>query len=217
MSKSTEDATIQYVRNVKVAIDNVDRGETIELKDLNQSSDKLNEVLNEETKTSFNSHQFSNMELPKEPYTLQTRRNLERAHKSVNTITRQITITGAKIEATNEQIAELKQEKDNPDTSQVRKEEIDSKISELEEENNVQKQVLQDLKPVLRNQLVAIQETLYKVLYEDKTLGEKLRTLFTEQGVTIASILTAIVMAVSNYSYVSKTKAARASCPKTKA
>ena len=61
----------------------------------------------------------------------------------------------------------------------------------------MQRQLIKDLKPEIRNQLVAIRETLHKVLYEDKTLGEKLRTLFREQGVTIASILTAIGMTVS--------------------
>ena len=84
----TEDATIQYVREVNVVIDNVNRGETIDLKDLNQSSENLNEVLKEETETSLDS-KLSNE---------RTRRDLERAHKSINTLTRQIAITGAKIE-----------------------------------------------------------------------------------------------------------------------
>ena len=61
----------------------------------------------------------------------------------------------------------------------------------------MEKQILRDLKPLLRNQLVAIRETLCKVLYVDRTLGERLQTLFTEQGVTIASILTAVVMTIS--------------------
>ena len=35
-----------------------------------------------------------------------------------------------------------------------------------------------------------------KVLDKDTSLGEKIRTLFREQGITIASILTAIRMAI---------------------
>ena len=35
-----------------------------------------------------------------------------------------------------------------------------------------------------------------KVLDEDTSLGEKIRTLFREQGITITSILTAIGMAI---------------------
>ena len=38
-------------------------------------------------------------------------------------------------------------------------------------------------------------ETIAKVLDKDTPLGEKIRTLFREQGITIASILTAIGMA----------------------
>ena len=35
------------------------------------------------------------------------------------------------------------------------------------------------------------------MLYEDKTLGERIITLFREQGITIASIITAISMTIS--------------------
>ena len=39
-------------------------------------------------------------------------------------------------------------------------------------------------------------ETIAKVLDKDTSLGEKIRTLFREQGITIASILMAIGMAI---------------------
>ena len=41
-----------------------------------------------------------------------------------------------------------------------------------------------------------VKETIGKVLDKDTSLGEKIRTLFREQGITIASILTAIGMAI---------------------
>ena len=41
-----------------------------------------------------------------------------------------------------------------------------------------------------------MKETIAKVLDKDTSLGEKIRTLFREQGITIASILTAIGMAI---------------------
>ena len=40
-------------------------------------------------------------------------------------------------------------------------------------------------------------ETITAVLDKDTSLGEKIRTLFREQGIKIASILTAIRMAIS--------------------
>ena len=43
---------------------------------------------------------------------------------------------------------------------------------------------------------MSFKETISKVLDKDTSLGEKIRTLFREQGITIASILTAIWMAI---------------------
>ena len=43
---------------------------------------------------------------------------------------------------------------------------------------------------------MSFNETISKVLDKDTSLGEKIRTLFREQGITIASIHTAIGMAI---------------------
>ena len=43
---------------------------------------------------------------------------------------------------------------------------------------------------------MSFKETIAKVLDKDTSLGEKVRTLFREQGITIASILMAIMMAI---------------------
>ena len=43
---------------------------------------------------------------------------------------------------------------------------------------------------------MSLKETIAKVLDKDTSLGEKIRTLFREQGITIASILMAIGMAI---------------------
>ena len=48
------------------------------------------------------------------------------------------------------------------------------------------------LKGRLKNQITSFHETIAKGLDKDTSLGEKIRTLFGEQGITIASILTAI-------------------------
>ena len=52
------------------------------------------------------------------------------------------------------------------------------------------------LKGRLKNQITSFKETIAKVLDKDTSLGEKIRTMFREQGITIASILTAIKMAI---------------------
>ena len=43
---------------------------------------------------------------------------------------------------------------------------------------------------------MSFKETIAKVLDKDISLAKKIRTLFREQGITIASILTAIEMAI---------------------
>ena len=52
------------------------------------------------------------------------------------------------------------------------------------------------LKGRLKNQITSFKETIAKVLDSNTSLGEKIRTLFREQGITIASILMAIRMAI---------------------
>ena len=52
------------------------------------------------------------------------------------------------------------------------------------------------LKGRLKNQITSFHKTIAKVLDKDTSLAEKVRTLFREQGITIASILTAIGMAI---------------------
>ena len=46
------------------------------------------------------------------------------------------------------------------------------------------------------NQVTSFKETIAKVLDKDTSLATKIRMLFREQGITIASILTAIGMAI---------------------
>ena len=46
------------------------------------------------------------------------------------------------------------------------------------------------------NQITSFKETIAKVLDKDTSLAEKIRMLFREQGITIASVLTTIGMAI---------------------
>ena len=66
----------------------------------------------------------------------------------------------------------------------------------LNDELKVRQESINLLKGRLRNQITSFKETIAKVLDKDTSLGEKIRTLFREQGITIASILTAIRMAI---------------------
>ena len=76
------------------------------------------------------------------------------------------------------------------------KEDITKRIDALNDELKVRQESIDLLKGRLKSHITSFRETIAKVLDKDTSLGEKIRTLFREQGITIASILTAIGMAI---------------------
>ena len=76
------------------------------------------------------------------------------------------------------------------------KEYISKRIDALNDELATRQESIDLLKGRLKNQITSFKETIAKVLDKDTSLGEKIRTLFREQGITVASILTAIGMAI---------------------
>ena len=73
---------------------------------------------------------------------------------------------------------------------------ITKRIDDLNEDLKVRQESINILKGRLKSQITSFKETIAKVLDSNTSLGEKIRTLFREQGITIASILTAIGMAI---------------------
>ena len=79
------------------------------------------------------------------------------------------------------------------------KEDITKQIDNLNDELAIRQESINLLKGRLKNQITSFHETtpkIAKVLDKDTSLAEKIRTLFREQGIMIASILTAIEMAI---------------------
>ena len=76
------------------------------------------------------------------------------------------------------------------------KEDITKRIDALNDELAIRQESIDLLKGRLKSQITSFRETIAKVLDKDTSLGEKIRTLFREQRITIASILTAIGMAI---------------------
>ena len=76
------------------------------------------------------------------------------------------------------------------------REDITKRIDKLNDELKVRQESINLLKGRLTNQITSFKETIAKVLDSNTSLAEKIRTLFREQGITIASILTAIGMAI---------------------
>ena len=80
---------------------------------------------------------------------------------------------------------------DDPRYTKKQREELRKRLDKLNDELKVRQESIDLLKSRLRNQITSFKETTAKVLDKDTSLGEKIRTLFREQGITIASILTA--------------------------
>ena len=76
------------------------------------------------------------------------------------------------------------------------REDIMKQIAKLNDELKVRQESIDLLKGRLTNQITRFKETIVKVLDKDTSLANKIRTLFRVQGITIASILTAIRMAI---------------------
>ena len=73
---------------------------------------------------------------------------------------------------------------------------ITKRIEALNDELSTRQESIDLLKGRLKSQITSFKETIAKVLDKDTSLGEKIQTLFREQGITIASILKAIGMAI---------------------
>ena len=76
------------------------------------------------------------------------------------------------------------------------REDITERIDDLNEDLKVRQESVNILKGRLKSQITSCKETIANVLDKDTSLGEKIRTLFREQGIMIASILAAIGMAI---------------------
>ena len=77
------------------------------------------------------------------------------------------------------------------------REDITKRIDALNDELKVRQESIDLLKGRLKNQITSFKEMIAKVLDKDTSLGEKIRMLFIEQGIMIASLLMAIGMAIS--------------------
>ena len=90
----------------------------------------------------------------------------------------------------------LEEIRDNPEYDDGIRNDIRNRIERLNNDLKVREESIDLLKGRLKNQITSFRETIAKVLDKDATLGERIRTLFREQGITIFSILTAIGMAI---------------------
>ena len=81
--------------------------------------------------------------------------------------------------------------------SDEQREEVRARLQRFQDEQKAISDQIRILKGRYSNQIYQIRESIMKFLdKETGTLGERIRTLFKEQGITILSILTAVGMAI---------------------
>ena len=76
------------------------------------------------------------------------------------------------------------------------REDITKQIGDLNEDLKVRQESIDLLMGRLKSQITSFKETIAKVSDKDTSLAEKIRTLLREQGITIASTLMALRMAI---------------------
>jgi len=103
----------------------------------------------------------------------------------------------AKLKSKNDYIALEQRKLETEGITEDEKNEIRERIERAEAERDELLANIEKNKNALRSQINRIRETVRRILHEDTTLAERIRTLFREQGITIMSILTAIGMIIS--------------------
>ena len=94
--------------------------------------------------------------------------------------------------------AKLKEIEDNPEGfSGEQKELYKKRLQDLKEERQARLEILSQNRKDLQTQVATIKQTIEKILDSDTSVGERIRTLFREQGITIFSVLTPVSMLIS--------------------
>ena len=127
-----------------------------------------------------------------------TAREMGAIEKSMTNIRDELGNNLSKLSRLDEELGKerVKLEQAQKDNDQYEISEVSDRIKDYEIERNARIEVINQNKDSLRSQFNRIKETFQKIVHEDKTLMERVKTLFREQGVTIVSILTAIGMVI---------------------
>ena len=174
------------------AVDNV------ELEDLGQTVTEVSDAI-QRMETALTDTQIDEVlgTLDDPPLTLREIRGLD---KALQTIWGELTNNLAKLTELDDHIALEKRKLDEADAGGVDeliRRRIAERLRDLQDERSARLEAASASKDALRSQISGIRETIGRVLNEDTTLAERVRTLFREQGVTLVSILTAVGMAIS--------------------
>ena len=172
--------------------------DSVELEDLGQTVTEVSDAI-QRMETALTDTQIDEVlgTLDDPPLTLREIRGLD---KALQTIPGELTNNLAKLTELDDHIALEKRKLDEADdggVDELIRRRIAERLRDLQDERSARLEAASASKDALRSQISRIRETIGRVLNEDTTLAERVRTLFREQGVTLVSILTAVGMAIS--------------------
>ena len=131
--------------------------------------------------------------LPTDPLPLKELLGLDAALKTLRGTK---AVQESRIVSLQQLIEGYREDLERPGTTE-RADQIEREIQKAEDQLAAARDSIDTHNQQLRSQVRQIRETISSVLDKNKPLAERLRILFREQGVTIASILTAIGLAIS--------------------
>ena len=91
----------------------------------------------------------------------------------------------------------LEEVKNDPGYTDEQRQLYKDRLDDLNTEQQARLEILSQNRKDLQTQVARIRQTTAKVLDQDTSLTERIRTLFSEQGITIFSKLTTLSMTIS--------------------
>ena len=91
----------------------------------------------------------------------------------------------------------LEEVENDPSYSDEQRQLYRDRLDDLNTEKQARLEILLQNRKDLQTQVARIKQTIEKVLDQNTSLAERIRTLFYQQGITIFSILTALSMTTS--------------------
>ena len=179
---SAKDTTAARKANEDLSVISTE-AETVEMRDLGATAGKASSIV-ETMETAF-----SDASLP-----LREIRGLD---KALQTIRGELVNNLAKLTELDNHITREQNKLDEPDIGEFERRRIAERIRDLKDERVSRLEAASASREALRSQISRIRETINRLINEDTTLAERIRTLFREQGITIVSILTALGMVIS--------------------
>ena len=179
---SAKDTTAARKANEDLSVISTE-AETVEMRDLGATAGKASSIV-ETMETAF-----SDASLP-----LREIRGLD---KALQTIRGELVNNLAKLTELDNHITREQNKLDEPDIGEFERRRIAERIRDLKDERISRLEAASASREALRSQISRIRETINRLINEDTTLAERIRTLFREQGITIVSILTALGMVIS--------------------